>query len=430
MHEDGPNADLSAEDDDLDLGQSPAFFVLHLSAEEAPTPQAMRAKIAEIEPEAEDVSLEGAPSAEEFGGLWQFAVHPPGYPMPMLLRLEEAPSVEGMEGLPVSLDGVKWAFIVEAWLDPEDPADTYARIGRLLSKLDPDSPALLDLDTGTWYPADMRAHLFLDLPAEAVPTELLYTLRAIAPDEGSANAAGGGWLLSAGLSRCGLPELEMFGVSEDHVDAAAGLLASMAEMLIGTEPPEPGDRMEVSDGCEVLFRLIEEVLDRLPAGAAGSRETRMETGEQWRLAVCGTEASSEYGPPTELLDALSEGEIGLYLSEAGLDRKTVGAHARWPEVAKAFASCGGDGTAEHVQFFAKVRVNGNHHWGRIVGIADTELTVELGGEGAETAPSRHVCPLKDLSDWRIGTADGEVFEAPVTLGLAEAIAHARQGAGA
>lgn len=454
MHVDESNSDSSPVGEDLDLGQSPAFFIVHLRGEDAPSPADIRARIGELEPETEDVSLDDAPAAEEFGGIWQFAVLPPGFPMPMLLRLEPAPAMDGAEGLPVALDDVRWVLVVEAWLDPVDPVDTYGRLAQLLSKLVPDSPALLDLDSGTWYPLDMRRHLFLDLPLEAIPADLLYTLRVVASngsedededenaEAGESVSAHGGWLLTAGLARCGLPELEMFGVPEDRLDIAAALMDAMAGMLLGEDAPEPGESMIVSDDHQVSFRVLDEVLDRLAPDAPGSRSMRLETGEQWRLAVCGTDEASMYGPPMALLDALAEGEAGLYLPDEVLDRKMVGAHARWPEVVSAFAehasASASDAGAAYAGFFAKVRIDGEHHWSRIVAIKDSGLDVELPDFDSEVdgdsvsaiegAPvSVHHCAKGDLSDWRIVTAEGDVFEAPVTLGLSEALAESKRG---
>jgi len=429
MHVDETDADGVTDEEALDLGQSPAFFVVHLPGD-APSAEDVRARIGELEPEVTDVDLEGAPKAEEFGGLWQFAVLIPGVSMPTLIRLEPAPDMEGAEGVPVSLDGVSWVLVVEAWLDPQDPADAYARIARLLSLLSPDSPAMLDIDSGTWYPPEMRAHLFLELPPEALPTDLLYTLQVLVPESDSDSEPQVGWLVTAGLARCGVPELELFDVPAAHLDHAAVLVSAVAGMLIGNDAPEPGDHLEVSTDRHVAFRLIDEVLDRIDPDAPGGRNTRVDTGESWRLAICSAEESSMLSPPLDLIQALVDEETGIFVSGIVRDRKMVGAHARWPEVVKAFRKYGADRNAS-VEFLARMTILSDHFWTRVVDATEEGLTVELDprdeayvraqdDHGLSEGSVQHL-PVTAMSDWRIVTSAGDIFEAPVIIGLDEAV---------
>jgi hypothetical protein len=97
---------------------------------------------------------------------------------------------------------------------------------------------------------------------------------------------------------------------------------------------------------------------------------------------------------------------------------------------KAFRKYGADRNAS-VEFLARMTILSDHFWTRVVDATEEGLTVELDprdeayvraqdDHGLSEGSVQHL-PVTAMSDWRIVTSAGDIFEAPVIIGLDEAV---------
>jgi hypothetical protein len=99
-------------------------------------------------------------------------------------------------------------------------------------------------------------------PADAVVT----SVGADGGGEGSRGGGDFGWVLTHGAARLGVPDLELYGVAAEAIDAARSVLARVAGQLAdgGLDAP-----LSLTDGTPLRLVPVLEVWGRLPAGWPG-----------------------------------------------------------------------------------------------------------------------------------------------------------------
>ena len=206
-------------------------------------------------------------------------------------------------------------LMVQTLLHPEDPLTSMGNLLRLLALAAPESAGVLDADTGRWLPR----LLLMDevVSAEIEPSEeLLWIVESTM--EGELHR-----MQTCGLERCGHRELAMSGINETQLESAADLIASLAALVLETPLPTSG---------------VIEIGPELEIGVSGNPD-------QTDAIVELTHAEHD-GPPTEVLQRVSDDVAAVYRSQRSGLRQAAMAKATWdrliqfyPALMKAHATC-------------------------------------------------------------------------------------------
>jgi hypothetical protein len=253
-------------------------------------------------------------------------------PAPMLLWSEPAQPLAPGELDDPAAARCRFVVGVETLLDPDDPLVTFATLVRRMIDLAPDTPAILDVNCTSWHPRDAIQHAFIDAPVEP-PVDVLWIIQAVAPARAR---AGGVWLHTHGLWRCGRPELELVDVPPAHANAAAGLLNDVAALWLESDLPAPDAPFEIGPDLAVVVRPWSEVAGALPAGAPGGIADR-EGGDDGahggvRGIVCAAapDRSGAWRWPEELVAARQRGAAAIFRSVRTTRRQATLARHHWP----------------------------------------------------------------------------------------------------
>jgi uncharacterized protein YegJ (DUF2314 family) len=285
--------------------------------------------------EVEDVE------AEDDKILWARAVSHPSFAAPVLVWAEPAQPLSPDELDDLAALGCRWVVGVESMLDGDEPLASFASLVRLLAGSIPDCPAILDTNSGRWFPREALDEQFFG--ADDAPSEhALWIIHAIAGDGAD---AGGAWLHTHGLWRCGRPELEMLEVPTALVHAAGELLNSIAGRLLEEPTPPPGEPYSVGPGLEVTLHPWQEVAQFIADEAPGGPRDRGDDGDEHagvRAVICGPRPEGAYRKlwrwPREAIERLDAAEALIFLSRGATERRARSARATWPQLATCFAS--------------------------------------------------------------------------------------------
>jgi hypothetical protein len=347
--------------------------------------------------------LEAAPPVA-----WAMVAHEVGAPA-WLLWCE--PSSDG--DVPASAAESSWILGIETLISasgPDDASSSLARhraMKRWLHTAGADS-ALLDPVTGRWLDS---AEWTLDRALDPLASlDELWCVR-VHRRPGASMV----WLSTAGLSRCGRPDLELLEIPEPLAAAGAAMLDALAALLL-EEPPHPETPWRIGPASDVSLERLDEVLATLGPAAPGSLEDRRRLEPDLQIderiaVVCAAERRGSLRripvPPLELLERVARGEVGLFRSrhEAARLRRLVAAHAPLlSRVAQAIES-GCAGLRALVSTASSTAVD--REWAALVGVAaDGWLVqpVDLAGRAIISAPAS-IADFDSMSDWRVDLGD-------------------------
>jgi uncharacterized protein YegJ (DUF2314 family) len=293
--------------------------------------------------------LEGdSPEEPEDGTLWAFTFNMEELPVPALVWAEPAQSLEGEE-VDDAVKRCRWVVRVQAMLPFENPHEAYFRLVALMAGAIGDAPGLLDAITGHFLPRSVLESGFL--APEALPHERwLWRVSGA----GLASPTDGGehptMLFTAGLWRCGRPEIELLELPATHVRAGLILLDAMAGLLLEGEMPPAGEVFEVGPGLNVTLQPWQEVAATIEEGVPGSKAFRAaaaSTGGQSpllgvRAVICHPEPVGAFRKvwtwPKDAVMAIESGQAALYATEHATKASLRRAQRRWETFATAFAS--------------------------------------------------------------------------------------------
>lgn len=388
------------------------------SGPEPPDPRrvAEAARIVGLEIESVEMLESGPPVA------WAMMAQETGAP-PWLLWCE--PAREG--DVPPSAAKSAWILGIETLIAPPDagadaaiPLARHRAMKRWLHVGGAES-ALLDPITGRWFDATEWA---LDRTRDGLASlEELWCVR-VHRRPGATMV----WLSTAGLHRCGRPDLELLEIPAPLAAAGAAVLDGLAALLL-EEPPLPETAWRIGPVSEVSLERLDEVLATLSPAAPGSIEDRrrLEEGREIdeRIAVvCAAERRGSLRrvpvPPIDLLERVARGEIGLYRSrhEVARLRGLVAGQAALLSRIAAAAESGREGLRALVSTASSDAAD--PAWAALVGVAaDGWLVqpVDLAGRPIVSAPAS-IAAFESLTDWRVDL--GERSFGPDDAGSLEA----------
>jgi hypothetical protein len=389
----------------------PTTLVAPLSVMEHPEPDALLAAIAARLDEAVEV-LELQPSSDDRHP-WSLVIRVPGHDVPVLLACERTKRMDEIR--PDLREGVvasRWSLIVESLLDPVRPAAAWAMLAGLL--LDEASAvALLDATTGRWFDRHELRSDVLD-PDLGPPTDVLWRVQVVSDSAELEN--GTAWLMTRGLLRCGLPELELLELPASHARSGARLLDAVAELMLEDGPPPPEVPYPIGDEIAVTFVPWAEVVETLDASSLGSDADRRALSQETpnplrarRAVVCDLEPRGSFRPvwswPRDAIARLDLPDAAIRRSVAASTRLARIARRRWPE---AIAAHRGSTSGGEVLLVGTV-VERDDAGGIEHGWIQVDRADERGGEGRllrDTTAGRragtvHAFAADAIDDWRL-----------------------------
>jgi hypothetical protein len=279
---------------------------------------------------------------------WCCAIHVPGITHALVVWCEPARTLSEPERAQLgdAAARAKWVIRVQTVLHAPDAAEDYFMAVGLIAGSMPDLVAMLDVVTSEVFDRATLDRLFVAEGAKPMDRVLWRLGRYEALADGDASTVLVG---TCGLSRCGLPELEMCEVPRERADAAAVLLHTLAGLLLESPAPPPGFELEIGDGIKVTLQRADDVAAHLVEGAPGSRAWRdvarshgLSEFELPRAAVCGTEPRGAYKPvwmwPQDAVERIASGPAVLVMTRHSVEAATQRAQSTWPTFATAFAS--------------------------------------------------------------------------------------------
>ena len=234
--------------------------------------------------------------------LWSVFVALPGVETQLALWSEPAQELAPGELQDPAADACRWIVGLNTALDPADPLAHFTLLMRLLGGVCDEIPAVLDVNSERWYP---RRALDATFDADHEPTAaVLWIVHVDKP----ADEADGARIRTHGLSRCGLPELDMPQVPVALVRAGVELLDTIAGRMLETMLPPPGEPYAVGPDLDVTFELRHDEDPDDPSIAVVIAVVRGET----------------------VLDRIAAGDGAYFLSSHETDRIASQARAAWP----------------------------------------------------------------------------------------------------
>jgi hypothetical protein len=251
-------------------------------------------------------------------------------------------------------------------------------------------------------------------------------LYAIHPVSGK----GGMWVHTHGLSRAGLPELDLLGIREEAEEGARELIHAVVDALLADVEPDSHGCVEVGEGLAVRLVGLADALPLFAPDHAGGSQDREGDGAPEhggrRLVILDAAADR---PPWSQLSHVARRAGALYKSRGETDRQRTLSLGRWGTFGQLFVlRRDTDGFTFHVkmayerQRFPRDR---EHLWFEVLDLKPGSVRARLMNEPLDV-PDLRVgqelwLPLDRLTDWLIVTPDGDFDpeSAPVLLdGLA------------
>ena len=386
-------------------------------------PDAAAPSVTEVLAGLSDAAGAAATVAQDLGARtkeveWACAVDIPGFDMPFVVWVEAAKpsSDDELE----ATGGVQptWVVGIETVLDRLDPLRDFTGVIRLILRGLASTLAVFDVPANRWWSRSSLEHHFeVDTVDPPAATLWVVVLQGIAGEQEAEEHPDRPVRLStAGLWRCGRPELEIVGVPAQHAETAARLLHGLAEQVFEAELPVPGHAMEIGENVRVAFYPAS-IVNEVPED---------EAHESPPIAIVSDapqDAHTEADPgdwPQHTILRIGDGDAPLYLSRRATRRHADFARAGFDQFATAWASveplCRGMDDAERpVVFLVKagfqVRAADDETWehlwfvvrgfdghtirGELVNVPSQDVGIHAGGEVPIT--------IDQLSDWQVVT---------------------------
>ena len=332
-------------------GPVPSAWVAFWPHEDPPTREEVGRAVAswvgrQVEAEA------GEPDEDE-GMLWSLLLRVPGVTNPVVLWAEAALQADPGQLPDEAMARCRWVIGMQTVLEPGEAHAEYFHLVSMLAGALPEVVGMLDVSNSRRWPRAEIEEQFL--VQDAVPNdEFLWTITAVAPTESEDAPM---MLFTTGLSRCGLPELEMLEVPSRHSQAAAILMNHVASLLLEAPPPAPRVPIDVGPDLQVALVPWQECARFVEDGVPGSRAFRKAAEEQGdgglagvRACVCAVEPRGSFRPvwawPRDVIERMESGRAVLYASEHSSAATERRAQRTWPKFATAFASLRRSGQSE------------------------------------------------------------------------------------
>ena len=257
---------------------------------------------------------------------------------------------------------IKWCLGFETLLNPGDPLGSFHALMQLLGKAFPDSPALLDVNKEGWH---KREEIDSEFLADQEPTEAaLFMVHGVCADA-QPKPDGPTWIYTQGLTRCGLPELEMLEVPHRYTGVAVTLLTSIGELVLESGIPAPGESLEIGSELAVTFQPWREVATFVAEGSVGGIERADHNGNPAtgaRAAICAQAPTGTYKKiwswPREAVERVAGiGMTIVHRTRRAEQRSVKLSHNTWDDLAGAFAAlpahAKGEGPNRHAVFLIR-----------------------------------------------------------------------------
>ncbi len=386
--------------------------------------------------------------------IWAFGVQIPGIESGLVIWCERSRDLSDGDRAQIgqSASQSPWVIRLQTILSSDEPAEEYFMSVGLLGGALPDVVAILDVVTGEVYP---RARIDRDfLAQDAAPVErLLWRLgRYEALPDGDTTLV---LLGTCGLSRCGIPELELVEVPRAHSESGAVLLHTLAGLLLENEMPDPGETLEVGDDLVVRFQKVGDVTPCVNPTAAGSEPWRVQARDHGlsefalpRAVVCAEMPLGQFRSlwvwPREVVERIEAGKAVLYMTQHSVRSTERRARATWVSFATAFASLIRTGNPRlqalaRAGFTVQAPVPGTsgdrieQSWFSVQKIDHDALTVAVVDQPItrqDVGPGSHfTMATSSVTDWRVEIGD-EMFDPDDADALLLAIDRVREVDGA
>jgi len=237
---------------------------------------------------------------------------------------------------------------MQAQLGSSEPADDHFVLTSLLAAAVPTAVAILDVASGIVFERSAIDEWFLDPDAKPNERWLWSVLGLTSSRDGAAAPGTRGMLFTAGLRRCGRPELEILDLPSEHMEAGVALVNAVAGLLLETAIPTPGAPLEIGPGIRIALQPWQVVAETLEKGAPGSADSRAAVATSGpaldgvRAVICDPEPTGGYQPkwswPRQAIERLVSGHAVFYSSARRADSIAARAKRTWPDFATAFAS--------------------------------------------------------------------------------------------
>lgn len=320
----------------------PATLVAPISGADAPAPDDWLAGVAGRFGAAVDVlEMHGASDEKR---PWSVVVRIPDHPAPVLLACEKT---KRMDELPPddaeAISAARWCVVVESLLSPGTALQDWARLARVVGG-DPRTVAMMDATTGRWFSNDEIRHEIFDSEL-GPPQDVLWRVQVISTSEEL--EVGLVWIMTRGLSRCGLPELELLEVPGELASAGVRLLELLGGLLLEDGMPPPELPYPLGPDLNVAMLPWSELVGTLDPDSLGSVQDREALSQELpnpflarRGVVCGTEPRGAFKRiwthPREVLHALRAPDVVVYRSDAEVRRSASTARRSWARAVEAW----------------------------------------------------------------------------------------------
>ena len=322
----------------------PATLVAPIASARPPEPDEWLADFASRSGRAVDVlEIHGSPDEKR---PWSMVVRIPDHSSPVLLACERT---KRMEELPpddaARISSAKWCVVVESLLSSAEPLPGWIRLAEVVGG-DEKTIAVMDATTGRWFSRREMLEEILD-PDIGPSQDVLWKVQVISSNEEL--TVGLVWIMTRGLSRCGIPELEMLEVPGPLASAGVRLLELLGGVLLEDGMPPPEIPYPIGPDLNVAMIPWKEVVDTLDPDSLGSVEDRKALSQELpnpflarRAVVCGTEPRGTFKRiwthPSEVLEALRAPDVVVYRSDFEVRRSASMARRSWARAVEAWKS--------------------------------------------------------------------------------------------
>jgi hypothetical protein len=332
-----PIADETTAENPWALEQEPTTLIALWPGAAPPTMMEIVAALAQ-RCEVPPALMQEMPSRE--GVLWAAAFATSLLEAPIILWVEPSRPLPPGELTDPRSAGCKWVVGAETMLSMEQPYEDYiALMLAFVGAFDP--VALLDPTTMRWFEREELSDLAADPPAQP-PVEALWTIHAVFNERDRNEPV---WLHTHGLWRCGKPELEMLEVPAERQNPAAELLNNVAQLMLETDLPSPGERLQAGSNFAVTVHRWQDLapLVRKPnSGGMQDREGEDNPHAGMRAVICGDKPHGvlrkRWMWPEEAVGMLETDQATVFKTNRTTRREAELARARWGEFATAFAA--------------------------------------------------------------------------------------------
>ena len=293
--------------------------------------------------------LVGELSSPPEGALWTLVVDVPAPIDARVILFAESAHPEGAADLDAACRDCRWVVGMELLLSPERPLRAFVAAMRMAQAITPGTPAILDVASSTWHGTGSLERWFAPVDADP-PTWILWSAHAVCRDR-EQRPGHPSWIRSAGLWRCGLPELEILDLPTEHIPAGVALVHAVAELLLEAPPPAPGERWTIGQEIDVALVPWQAVVELLPPEVPGSLASRGLTPEASQAAtlthplggvrgvICGPEPRGTYRKlwswPEAAIRRLAAGDALIQQSTLAVRRSKRMAQRHLPQLLEA-----------------------------------------------------------------------------------------------